>query len=389
MILCSSASPLDAAPVTGRVVLRTTHAGLTPSAGWRSARGAVNGPATRITRSGSTLLQQGEPWRFAGVNMYWLGLDENRPDSVGATYPTHAAVWRALASAASLGATVVRSTTLGVSVGGPRSLEPQLGTFDDRALDAVDFAVAAAQRLGLHLMIPLTDEWHFYEGGKHTFTNWAGFADVPGQTLVTSTVQRGRETQFYTDPAVVSAFDAYLAHLLTHVNPYTGVRLGEDPTIAIWETGNELWDAPPGWTEQAAHYLKSLAPAALVADGSASSGMRMADTGYADPDVDIVDAHYYPADADLARSDAAFVAQHGKVFMIGEYPALAPGAASWLADLAADRDVSGDLAWSMLPWTSSGAEPHEDGYTFHYPGADPAEITFDAALHDHALAMNG
>ena len=161
-------------------------------------------PIAWITRSGATLLQNGRPWRFSGVNMYWLGLDENHADALGPTYPSHGSVSRALGAAASLGATVVRSTTLGVSVGGPRSLEPQLGQFNQDAFDAIDYAVATARADGLHLIIPLTDEWHFYEGGKHTFTAWAGYPDLPGQNLVTSSAQRASEAHFYTDSAVIA-----------------------------------------------------------------------------------------------------------------------------------------------------------------------------------------
>ena len=67
-----------------------------------------------VTRHGSKLYLNGKPWRFSGVNMYWLGLDENVTDAHGPTYPTHTAVDNGFAAASRLGAQLVRSTTLGV-----------------------------------------------------------------------------------------------------------------------------------------------------------------------------------------------------------------------------------------------------------------------------------
>ena len=342
-----------------------------------------------VTKSGSGLTLDAQPWRFTGVNMYWLGLDDNVRDDKGPTYPTHALVDNGLNAAVKLGARVVRSTTLGVSVGSPRSVEPTLGHVNKAAFDSIDYAVAAARKRGLRLMIPLTDQWHYYEGGKHTFTAWRGHADLPGQTVATGE-QRDIEYNFYTDPTVIADFHRYISTLLDHVNPLTGLRLGDDPTIAIWETGNELWDAPPTWTEQTAAYIKTQAPRALVADGSVASGAQVDANARSDlPHVDIIDAHYYPRQPDKARADAQLSVDNGKVYIVGEYPLSGSGLASWLAQLAQDQHVAGDLAWSLLPQGASGEpEPHSDGYTFHYPGANAAETAQDTLFIAHARSVN-
>ncbi len=49
-----------------------------------------------VTRSGSQLLLHGQPFRFAGPNIYWLGLDGN---TGSVAYPTHFRVDDALATA--------------------------------------------------------------------------------------------------------------------------------------------------------------------------------------------------------------------------------------------------------------------------------------------------
>ena len=357
-----------------------------------SVRSATATASSFVTRSGSQLQLDGRPWRVTGVNMYWLGLDENVTDASGPTYPTHAAVDNGFAAAASVHAGLVRATTLGVSVGSPRSLEPTLGTFNNAAFASIDYAVYDARRYGMRLMIPLTDEWHYYHGGKHTFTNWLGYPDAPGENSVTNSGQREREAHFYTAAPVISAFHTYVAHLLNHVNPYTGLRLGSDPTIAIWETGNELWDAPPSWTEQTAAFIKSLAPHALVADGSDATGKAITQTAYAEPHVDLIDAHFYPPNTATMISDARFVAAHNRVYLVGEYPLTTLPNSSWLTSLAQDRDVAGGLAWSLFPWlTPTQPEVHDDGYTFHVPGANAAErtaVTRQRAYADKVAATN-
>ena len=375
---------------TAALVIRTGSEADTAVPVARVAGTSAKTADTWVTKTGSTLTLAAKPWRFTGVNMYWLGLDDNVRDDKGPTYPTHTLVDNGLNAAVKLGARVVRSTTLGVSVGSPRSVEPTLGNVNKTAFDSIDYAVAAARKRGLRLMIPLTDQWHYYEGGKHTFTAWRGHADLPGQTVTTGE-QRDIEYNFYTDPTVIADFHRYISTLLNHVNPLTGLRLGDDPTIAIWETGNELWDAPPAWTEQTAAYIKTLAPRALVADGSVASGAQVDANARSDlPNVDIIDAHYYPRQPDKARADSQLSIDNGKVYVVGEYPLSGSGLASWLAQLAQDPHVSGDLAWSLLPQGASGEpEPHSDGYTFHYPGANAAETAQDESFMAHARSVNG
>jgi mannan endo-1,4-beta-mannosidase len=74
-------------------------------------------------------------------------------------------------------------------------------TFNDEALQTVDYAIYKAGRslildllidflglLGLKLILPLTDNYHYYHGGKYNFTNWRGLND---------------ENMFYTDELVI------------------------------------------------------------------------------------------------------------------------------------------------------------------------------------------
>src|SRR5438270_7602403 len=104
-----------------------------------------------ITRQGSQLRLNGKAFRFSGANIYWLGLDENVG---GIDYPTHFRVDDALATAQLMGATVVRSHTLGISVGCSLCIEPSQGNFNETALRYVDYVIMSAKQHGLRLIIP-------------------------------------------------------------------------------------------------------------------------------------------------------------------------------------------------------------------------------------------
>lgn len=114
-----------------------------------------------VLRQNSTLWSNGGEYRWGGCNMYWLGLDENVG---GVHYPTKFRIVDALTTAAGMGMTAVRSHSVGISTGNPLSFEPSLNVFNDSALDAADYAVYVAVQLGIRLIVPLTDNYHYYHG---------------------------------------------------------------------------------------------------------------------------------------------------------------------------------------------------------------------------------
>lgn len=171
-----------------------------------------------VTRSGSQLFVHGKLFRFAGANIYWVGLDENVG---GVNYPTHFSVDDAFLTVEEMGATVVRAHTLGISVGCQLCVEPSPGKFNETAFDHIDYAIRSARDHHIHLVIPLVDNWRYYHGGKHTFTDWRGIHD---------------EFKFFTNQTVIHDFEQYISTLLNHVNHYTGIAYKDDPTIMAWET---------------------------------------------------------------------------------------------------------------------------------------------------------
>ena len=330
-----------------------------------------------VTKSGNQLMLGGTRFRFGGGNEYWLGLDENvggvnPADPAAVDLPTNFRIRDGLITARMMGSRVVRAHTVGVSLGSPNSLEPTLGEFNKDAFDSADYAVAESGRLGLKLIVPLTDNWDYYHGGKYTFLRWLGV----------STADNG--AAFFTDPTVRVAFKQYISAVLTHVNPYTGKRYVDDSTVMAWELGNELNGMTPEWINDISSYISTLAPKQLVAAGAQSG----TDTGVlTSPNVDIVDAHYYPPSATKIAADATAAKAAGKAYIAGEYGS---GQASdtLLDAVAANQDVDGALFWSLFPHADHyGYAQHSDGFTVHYPGDTPAMRTAVSAITRFADVM--
>lgn len=326
------------------------------------------GNTSFVTRNGYALMLDGARFRFGGANMYWLGLDQNVPPGHVA-YPTKFRVDDALHTAVLMGATVVRAHTLGISTGSNLSFEPRLSVWNHAALESIDYAVYRAGELGLKLIVPLTDNWHYYHGGKHDFTDWIG---VP-------------EADFYSNTRVIAAFKDYIKHLLQHVNRYTGRRYCDEPAVLAWETGNELMP-PANWTADIAAFLKALDPKHLVLSGH--HGVAAAELPIAA--VDMYSDHYYPMRYVDPVAHALECQAANKTFIVGEFGWPDGDLPLFLDLLRNTTGVSGDLYWSFFPHLGAyGFEQHGDGFTLHYPGDDAAMFRKRRLLQDHAYAMAG
>ncbi|KAG0147890.1 hypothetical protein CROQUDRAFT_17297, partial [Cronartium quercuum f. sp. fusiforme G11] len=334
--------------------------------------GTLGTPRAFIRREGTKLRAGSRYYRPVGPNIYWLGLDEN--DGRKVSYPSKNRVREAFAIAAAMGANTVRSLTLGVSTGHPLSVWPSKGETNDDAFEPIDYAIGTARQYGIRLIIPLTDNYKFYHGGKYDFLRWEGI----------NITDKDTQGEFYSNEDVMESFKDYIEVILTHVNQYTGIALKDDPTIMAWETGNELGafqlkeKAPPGsWTSEIAGHIKNIDSNHLVVDGS--DGLY--DTSSQDIDglkvdeIDIVSDHFYPINNYTFWQDHGRSMLAGKVLMIGEYDWTGSNGGMPLStfynQVLKTRNV-GDIAWNVMTHDDKCCHfiTHDDGYSIYYPNGN-------------------
>jgi len=313
-----------------------------------------------ITRKGSKLYLGDEVWKAVGANIYWLGIDENvvpppgqdyyEPEKI--SYPTKDRVVEIMNVVKAMGGTMIRAHTLGSSTGSPLSLMPEPYIVNDKAFEAIDFAVYQAREAGLRLMVPLVDNYDYYHGGKYDFMRWRGHDVSPESTGSDPALMA-----FYEDPAVVTLFKAYVDRLLTHINPLTGLSYADDPTIFALESGNELngyrWgdmNVPTGWLRDLARHVKEVAPNKLFVDGT----YGVNSSHFEVDEVDIFSDHFYPPSVAQLQMDLNQVKESGRAFFAGEYDWVGQEGQEgdelkeWFGMLEGSDIVAGDTFWSLF-----------------------------------------
>ncbi|EMD01274.1 glycoside hydrolase family 5 protein [Baudoinia panamericana UAMH 10762] len=338
-----------------------------------------------VVRKGTELQLGGKRWTASGANVYWFGLDENVIPPAGqpfyapynASYPTKGRITEVMNTLVTMGAHTIRSQTLGVSVGNPLSLEPEHNVFNDAAFDTIDWAVYQAREHGLRIIAPLIDNYDYYHGGKFVFLRWNGI----NISSSSSTPQSPLVQQFYTNATIVNDFKNYINHLLTHVNPYTGISYANDPTIFAYETGNELggpvfgdMDVPVAWTDEICSYIKSLGPDKLCLDGT--YGVNRTHLNISS--VDMYSDHFYPLNLTRLQADIDLVGSADKVYLAGEYDwtgnVPTPTLSSFFNVIEGRQNITnpviaGDMFWSLFMHDVPNCNVyvnHTDGFTLQY-----------------------
>lgn len=174
---------------------------------------------------------------------------------------------------------------------------------------------------------------------------------------------------FYTNGTIINDFKTYIKHLITHINPYTGLSYAEDPTIFAYETGNELggpifgdkW-VPNSWTSEISSFIKSLAPHKLIVDGT----YGINSTHLMIPTVDIYSDHFYPPNVTKLDQGVALVKNANKVYLAGEY--------DWTGNQAANK-ISGT---SSLPQFYNAIEQQAS----QTPPVIAADLFWSLFMHD-------
>jgi mannan endo-1,4-beta-mannosidase len=379
-----------------------------------------------VERAGTKLTLRSAPFRYSGPNIEWLGLEGYGPhDPMGPRYPSHFEIDDAFATAAEMGARVVRAQTMGDTVGCALCVEPEQGKFNDAAFQASDYALVAAKRNGIRIIITLVGDCATCSlGGIGQYLAWGG---------------KQNPQDFFTDPALIAAYEKHIGAVLNHVNGLTGVRYKDDPAILAWENCNMcgiiavLMGGNPSalgpisdWVEAIGQHIKRQDSHHLYLD---TSGIFRAYPKVLDnKTTDLITFEYYPHwDALLGTGehttaatfgrDAAAVTSHGKAYIVNEF---GWDRTNWktqhdlqnvLDALAKDRSVSGDGFWALqahfdnfgfqpIPADTNNPAYAESGETgqwwaLYYPGIKTLVNSADdmaaraQQLRAHAYAMSG
>ncbi|HUJ93849.1 MAG TPA: hypothetical protein VLW84_01180 [Terriglobales bacterium] len=332
-----------------------------PSAPTVFAQQAQNQPAEFVTRSGTSLMLADKPFRYSGPNIEWLGLVGYGPhDPMGPRYPSHLEIDDALDTAKEMGARVVRSQTMGDSVGCERCIEPRPGVFNDEAFASIDYALAEGRKHGIRFIMTLVGDCATCTGGGiGQYVAWAQKKDF---------------NDFFTDPKIIETYEKHIEAVLNHKNTLTGVRYKDDPTIMAWENCNMCGfvtllmtsskDLGPAiaWAETIGKFVKSIDSRHLYLDSTGAFRYDGRDLDIKSSD--IVTLEYYPhwdallgtgekTTAKTFSADAATITGKGKVYIATEF---GWDVTDWptqndlqevLRSLEADPKISGDGFWAL------------------------------------------
>jgi hypothetical protein len=307
-----------------------------------------------VERVGSHLALGGKPYRFGGANVEWLGLSNYGPAYPTAPrYATHFEVDDALGTAQELGARVVRSQTLGDSVGCALCLEPTLGTFNDQALARADYAIESAQRHGLRLIVTIVGDDAAHGGSGCVYLAWRNI-EFPNCSL-------SHMDPFFTDPQVIGDVEQHIETLLNHVNVYTHIAWRDDPTILGWDLMNG-GGSPPAWTKTIADFIRTIDTHHLVLSDAQNARLKNVDAC-----VSFIYRHWHQGYAEFAKPRIDACARAHKPYIAYEYGWDRTNVGSlpaFLHTLLENPKIAGDAFWAL--------EAHADGGGWR---PVPAEVT--------------
>ena len=212
--------------------------------------GGGGGPGA-ISRNGTQLIKNGQPWKFIGINADGFGLNDCRRGTEGANM-TDENIDRFFRE---------------LSPNSVTRIWPYDGADN---IPLMDKLVTAAEKYNQYLAPA------FFDGNDQQCGSQA-FGDVA----------------------------ANLEHIRPIIERYakgTGTRATD--VIAFWETSNEIGcDDAPGWHQGLAAGIKQIDPATLVGTGTApysSSAQEVADC-HADPAIDLISIHEYDNGCDVSH----------------------------------------------------------------------------------------
>jgi mannan endo-1,4-beta-mannosidase len=208
---------------------------------------------------------EGQPYYFVGTN-FWQGMNLGVEGPEG----DRALLIAELDRLQQMGVTNLR--VMAASEGPntePYRMVPALmvapGEYDKRVLDGLDFFLSEIGKRDMKAVMVLNNYWQ-WSGGMGQYVSWSEETPIPypGDWGVFMEYV----AKFYGCSECQLWYRAHIEMVITHTNPYTGLRYRDDPAIFSWELANEPRRYPQAWVDETAAYIKSLDPNHLVTTGS-------------------------------------------------------------------------------------------------------------------------
>jgi mannan endo-1,4-beta-mannosidase len=339
-----------------------------------------------ITRQGDRLIDGDRPLRFISFNTPNLHYVEDYLPFEGVhawRLPDEFEVRDALMSIKQFGGKVTRIYVLSVrreddSPGIIRHVEGP-GQFNEEAFRALDKVLQVANDVGIRLIIPFVDNWHWWGGPRE----YAGFRGKPKEA-------------FWTDPEVIGDFKTTIRYLITRQNTYTGTLYRDDKAILAWETGNEL-EAPYSWTKDIAAYVKSLDTNHLLAEGT--NYRELSQDALEDPNIDVLTTHHYgnPQTSVEQIVENQALARGRKPYIVGEYGIVPLQDIYAITDTIINQGLAGGMIWSLRFRNREGGFYHHYEYSgvesYRWPGFKSGDFYNErlvvSFLRDRAYRIDG
>ncbi len=355
-----------------------------------------------VQRSGHVLYHRGAPFRVAGANNYYpMYVSQTMVDDLLTTAAANSfnvfRFWGFLDIGNQDGSNSVDGPHNGVYFHYWSGTEP---AFNDGAtgLEHLDYVIYRAGQLGLKVIIPFVNNWTAF-GGMDQYVRWRG-----GQF----------HDDFYTDPTIRQWYKDWVAHVLNHVNTYTGLAYKDDATIMSFDLANEprcggsgvssggyptsntcTTETLTNWADDVSTFIKTIDKRHLLSAGD--EGFYCRDPKSSDftincsqgvdtialaslPNMDALSFHLYPDSWGKTPAwGTQWIAEHiedshrlGERAVLGEFGDLNkslrnPIYQQW-EDTVLHDDGAGALYWILSDKQDNGTlYPDYDGYTVYCP----------------------
>jgi hypothetical protein len=346
-------------------------------------------PREYATRADSDLMAQGNPRRFGGAGVSWLGLVQG----VGpARPPTSYEVRDMFTTLHVMNIFTLRAVSLGVTAGCAACLVPAPGQINPAALAHLDQVLLQARDAGVKIVIPLAGA--LTECPAHDAPD-----PVAGTACAFARWRHQDAAAFYTSATVRADFADVVTKFLNHLNPLTGLAYKDDPVIMAWEncdgcgTGIDA-KVLADWTEFLGRTIKQTDTHHLYENGAFAGrlGKQPGAVGTALielPSVDILGDRAVPG-IDPSGGDIGDavdqVTATKRIYMIDAYgwtPAQWPTAEafeSFLDSIVKNRQIAGAFVSDMSGHADAGGflPAGPQGASLYFPGAPTASAAADA-----------